>query len=174
MEHLFNFTSVYALVSSSDNSLGADAGVFGTVPVDGSNSSTIHKALKQDRLTVHNIVLRNIADGSDAFTYVKPHLKKDNGRVDIKALRDQYENPAMQEQYINKAKQTLETLTYCNERALKFEKFVAKFVKAVDELGKRNRGMHNADIVDMIWQKMTNWAQTHSVVGKQGTAYCSN
>ena len=47
-------------------------------------------------------------------------------------------------------------MTYRNERALKFEKFVAKFVKAVDELDKRNRGMHNADVVDMIWNKVTN------------------
>jgi hypothetical protein len=113
-------------------------------------------AYSQDRLTVHNIILRNIADGSDAFTYVKPFLKKDDGRLDIKALRGRYENAAMQEQYINEAKRTLETLTYRNERALKFEKFVAKFVKAVDELDKRNRGMHNADVVDMIWQKVTN------------------
>ena len=62
----------------------------------------------------------------------------------------------MHEQYINKAKRTLDTLTYRNERALKLEKFVAKFVKAVDELDKRNRGLNNADVVDMIWEKVTN------------------
>ena len=33
---------------------------------------------------------------------------------------------------------------------------MAKFVKAVDELDKRNRGLHNADVVDMIWKKVTN------------------
>ena len=90
----------------------------------------------QDKLTVHNIILRNIADGLDAFTYVKPYLKKDDGRLDIQALRGKYENVVMHELYINEAKRTLETLTYRNERALKFEKFVAKFVKAVDELDK--------------------------------------
>ena len=47
-------------------------------------------------------------------------------------------------------------MKYSNERALKFEKFVAKFVKAVDELYKRNRGLHNADVVYMIWLKVTN------------------
>ena len=86
-------------------------------------------------------------------TYVKPYLKKDDGILDIQALRGRYENAAMHEQYINEAKRTLETLTYRNERALKFEKFVAKFVKAVDELDKRNRGLHNADVVDMIWKR---------------------
>ena len=39
---------------------------------------------------------------------------------------------------------------------MKFEKFVAKFVKAVDDLEKYERGMHNADVVDIIWKKMTN------------------
>jgi hypothetical protein len=43
-------------------------------------------AYAQDRLTVHNIILRNIADGSDAFTYVKPHLKKEKPS-DARAIR---------------------------------------------------------------------------------------
>ena len=42
-------------------------------------------------------MIRNIADASDAFTYVKPYIKKDDGRTDIKALRSRYENIAMQE-----------------------------------------------------------------------------
>ena len=29
----------------------------------------------QDKLTVHNLILLNIADGSDAYTYVKPHIR---------------------------------------------------------------------------------------------------
>ena len=103
-------------------------------------------AYLQEKLTVHNIILRNIADGSDAFTYVKLYFKKDDGRFDIQAVRGRYENAAMHEQYINRAKRTLEKLTYRNERALKFKKFVAKFVKAVDELDKRNQGLHNADV----------------------------
>ena len=47
-------------------------------------------------------------------------------------------------------------MTYRNEQALKFEKFVAKFIKAVDELDKIIQGLHNADVVDMIWKKVTN------------------
>ena len=53
---------------------------------------------KQDKLTVHNIILQNISDTSDAFTYVKPCIKKDNGRTEIKELRSKYKNIAMQEQ----------------------------------------------------------------------------
>ena len=39
---------------------------------------------------------------------------------------------------------------------MKFEKFVAKFIQELDELEKRNRGLHNADVVDIIWKKMMN------------------
>ena len=37
-----------------------------------------------------------------------------------------------------------------------FEKFVSKLVKAVDELEKRGRVMHNADIVEIIWKRVSN------------------
>ena len=47
-------------------------------------------------------------------------------------------------------------MAYRNEPALKSEKFVAKFVKTVDEINKSNRGLHNTDVVDMIWKKVTN------------------
>ena len=40
----------------------------------------------QYKITVHNIIIRNIADGYNAYTYVKPHIKRDNRRRDIKAL----------------------------------------------------------------------------------------
>ena len=67
---------------------------------------------KQYKLTVHIIIFRYIADASYAFTYVKPYIKKDNGRDNIKELRSRYENVAMQEQYISEAKRTIETLQY--------------------------------------------------------------
>ena len=36
------------------------------------------------------------------------------------------------------------------------EKFVRNLVKAVDELEKLVRGMHNYNIVDIIWQRVSN------------------
>ena len=76
--------------------------------------------------------------------------------MDVKELCTRYDNVAMQEQNINEAKRTLESMTYRNERAMQFKKFVAKFVKAVDALYKHDRSMHNADVVDLIWNNMTN------------------
>ena len=69
---------------------------------------------KQDNLTVHNIILHNIDDTSDAFTYVKPYINKDYGRTDIKAFRSRYENVAMQEQYVSESKRIIETIQYKN------------------------------------------------------------
>ena len=68
----------------------------------------------QSNLTVHSIVLRNIDDSSDEFTYMKPYIKKDDGRTGIKALRSRYENVATQEQYVSEAKRTTETIQYRN------------------------------------------------------------
>ena len=65
---------------------------------------------------------------------MKPYIKKDKGRTDIEALRIRYENVAMQEHYISEAKRTIDTIQYRNKRAMTFETFVNKLVKAVHEL----------------------------------------
>ena len=58
----------------------------------------------QEKLKVNIIIPRNILDSSDAFTYVKTYLKRDDGRLDIQDLRGRYENAAMHEHYIKEAK----------------------------------------------------------------------
>ena len=54
------------------------------------------------------------------FTYVKPYIKKNDGRTDINALRSGYENVSTQDQYVSEAKHKIETIQYINERAMKF------------------------------------------------------
>ena len=76
-------------------------------------------------------------------------------------MRSRYENVSMQEQYVSEAKHTIETLQYRNKRAMKFEKFVRKLVQPVNELGKLGRGMHNADVVVIIWQRFSNSELSH-------------
>ena len=115
------------------------------------------KLYKQYSLTVHNIILCNIADTLYTFTYVKPYIKKEDGRTDIKLLRSRYENVDMQEKYVSEAKCTIETIQYINEISMTFENFVSNLVKDVDELEKQDRGMHNADIVEIIWQRVSNY-----------------
>ena len=60
----------------------------------------------------------------------------------------------MQDMYINEAKQTLENISYESERAMKFEIFGGKFQNEVNALETYGRGIHNEDIVDMMWLKL--------------------
>ena len=90
------------------------------------------------------------------YTYVKTNIRRDDGRVDITALRSRYENAAMQDLHINEVKKTLANISYHNKQAMKFETFVATFQKAIDDLDMYGCGMHNGDIVDLLWIKMGN------------------
>ena len=102
------------------------------------------------------MILRNISESSDAYTYLKTNIRLDYGRFDIKALRARYENPAMQDMHINEAKKNLSNIAYRNERAMTFEKFVNTFQKSINDLEMYGRGMHNGDIVDLLWTKIGN------------------
>ena len=64
-----------------------------------------------------------------AFTYVKPYIKKEDGRTDIKALLSRYGNVAMQEQYVSETNRTIDTIQYRNERAMTFKKSSARLSK---------------------------------------------
>ena len=57
-----------------------------------------------DKLVVHNIITRNISEISHAYTYIKPKIRKNYGRVYMEDLKARYQNPDMQDMYINEAK----------------------------------------------------------------------
>ena len=109
-----------------------------------------------DRQTVHAIILRNVAEDSDAYTYIKQNIRRENGRIDMVSLRKRYENQATEQERINEANRILETLVYKNERVLTFELFSGKIQEAVDALTQCHREPHNGDIVDKIWKKIQN------------------
>ena len=85
---------------------------------------------------------------------MKPSIKKENGRVDIKALRKRYENQATVQERINEANQTLETLVCKNERALSFEIFSGKLQDTASTLEECHRAPHNGDIVEKLRNKI--------------------
>ena len=62
----------------------------------------------------------------------------------------------MQDMYINEAKKTLETLSYRNERAMKFDVYNRKFQNSVNILDSYGHTMHNKDVVDLLWKKLNN------------------
>ena len=104
---------------------------------------------------VHTIILRNIADASDAFTYVKPYIKKDDGRYYIQALRSRYENVAIQEQYVSKAKRTIETIQY-GKNGNDVQMFCQQARQSCQRTRKLGRDMHRYEIVEIIWQRVRN------------------
>ena len=109
-----------------------------------------------DRQIVHAIILRNVAEDSDAYTYIKPNIRRENGRLDMISLKGRYENQATNQERINEANRILDTLVYKNERALTFELFSSKIQGAVDALVDCNREPHDGDIVDKLWKKIQN------------------
>lgn len=117
------------------------------VPLDG--PEFVH-----DARIVHQIILHNVPENSDAYTYIKPVLRQQNGREDIVRLRERFETAATSQAVINQAKQTLSTLRYKSERSFPFEKFMAHLQHAYDELEDNGRPVNNGDIVDAMWLKI--------------------
>ena len=109
---------------------------------------------QQDARTVHKIIMKNVHEDSDAYTYIKTLIRHRNGRKDIKALRERYSSDATKQAIINKAKNDLQNLTYKNERSFSFEKFSSKLQKAYDELEDNGRAVNNMDIVDGLWKRI--------------------
>ena len=109
---------------------------------------------KVDARTVHQIILKNVHEDSDAYTYIKPLLRHQDGRRDHLALKDRYASEATKQALINAAKATLANLRYKSERSFSFEKFSSKLQKAYDDLELNGRPVHNSDIVDELWPRI--------------------
>ena len=81
---------------------------------------------------VHQIILKNIAEDSDTYTYIKPHIKEKDGQKVIIALRESFKNYGMLQEWFLKANPTLKNLVYRDERWIFFERFSTKFQAAID------------------------------------------
>ena len=72
---------------------------------------------KIDAQIVHQLILNNVLEDSDAYTYIKTLMRKRDGRRDIIALRERYSSDATKQAIINTAKAALENLRYKTERS---------------------------------------------------------
>ncbi len=109
-----------------------------------------------DRMTVHLFILNNIGQDSDAYTYIQPLLRRNDGRRDIIALRERYDNDATVQTRVNEANKTWELLVYKNERAMSFEEFCKKFQNALQHFERAGRAKHAGDVIDWIWGHIQN------------------
>ena len=134
-------------VSQFDHDLPYDESVIQAASLEGDE-------FRIDTRTVHQLILSNVVEDSDAYTYIKRLLRYRNGRRDMIALRNRYNNDATRQAIINSAKATLENLRYKNERSFTFEKFSSKLQKAYDELADNGREVNNGDIVDSLWARI--------------------
>jgi hypothetical protein len=104
-----------------------------------------------DCMTVHLFILNNIGEDSDAYTYIQPILGRNDGRKDIIALRERYDNDATVQTRVNEANKTWDMLVYKNERAMSFEEFFCKkFQKALQHFERAGGAKHNGDVIDWI------------------------
>jgi len=96
-----------------------------------------------------------VNEDSDAYTYIKPLLRHQNGRRDYLALQDRYASEATRQAIINAVKATLSNLPYKSEtRNFSFEKLSSKLQKAYDDLDQNGHPVHNNDIVDELWPRI--------------------
>ena len=117
-------------------------------------SPIVGRDFKQDAKTVHNLIMKNLSENSEAYTYIENSIDEQDGRVDIIALRTRYSNKSADDVLGNEAKESFRNLVYKNERAMSFEKFQERSLKSINDLSKANRPMNSADIIDEIWQKI--------------------
>jgi hypothetical protein len=116
-----------------------------------------------DKMTVHLFILNNVSEESDAYTYIQPLLRHNDGRRDVLALRARYENEATVQTRVNLANQTWDLLVYKNERAMTFEAFCKKFQRALQHFERAGRPKHPGDVIDWIWGHIQNSELTQTV-----------
>jgi hypothetical protein len=104
-----------------------------------------------DRKTVHLLITNNVSKDSDAHAHIKPLMTRNNSRLDMKALEERHENKATMQARVNAGNKTWELLVRKNERAMTFEDFSKKLIKALLNFEKAGRAKHDGDVIDWIW-----------------------
>jgi hypothetical protein len=78
---------------------------------------------KTDARKVHQLI-HGFAQGETAKTWIKPKEKRQNGRLNFKALQAHYGGEGNKSVRIKEAEVLRNSLHYKNERAMSFEKFL--------------------------------------------------
>lgn len=78
-----------------------------------------------DARKVHQIIV-SYTTGENAEQWVKPHMKKENGRTDMEALRAYYRGEGNQTRRVSNADKLRDTLHYKSEGAMPFATFLDK------------------------------------------------
>jgi hypothetical protein len=77
---------------------------------------------KTDARKVHQLI-HGFVQGETAETWIKPREKKQDGRIDFRALTAHYGGEGNESVWIKEAEVLRNTLHYKNERAMSYERF---------------------------------------------------
>ena len=106
-----------------------------------------------DAKQVHQLIYAQV-QGETAEQWIKPLSKKQNGRLDMKALRDHYSGEGNTSRRIAEAERLRDTLHYKNERYLSFTVFLSRMQRMFNIFKDEGEEYTEEQKVRFIFQKI--------------------
>ncbi|KAI2496708.1 hypothetical protein MHU86_17804 [Fragilaria crotonensis] len=110
-------------------------------------------SFQADARKVHQLI-KGFLQTETAEQWVKPHARKQNGRIDFKALRAHYSGEGNTSRRIADAERIRDTLHYKNERAMQFSAFLDKIQKMFNIYEEEGEPMTEQAKVRMLLSKV--------------------
>jgi hypothetical protein len=108
---------------------------------------------KTDARKVHQLI-HGFVQGEIAETWIKPKEKKQNGRLDFKALQAHYGGEGNKSVRIKEAEVLRKTLHYKNERAMSFEKFLTNMQAMFTGFADNEEILTDAQKIRLLFEKV--------------------
>ena len=108
---------------------------------------------KSDARKVHQLI-HGFVQGETSETWIKPKEKRQNGRLDYKALQAHYGGEGNKSVRIKEAEVLRNTLSYKNERTMSFEKFLTNMQAMFTGFEDNNEVLTNSQKVRLLFQKV--------------------
>jgi hypothetical protein len=108
---------------------------------------------KTDARKVHQLI-HGFVQGETSETWIKPREKRQNGRLDFQALQAHYGGEGNKSVRIKEAEVLRTTLTYKNERAMSFEKFLTNMQAMFTGFEDNDEVLTNAQKIRLLFQKV--------------------
>jgi hypothetical protein len=110
---------------------------------------------KTDARKVHQLI-HGFVQGETAEVWIKPKEKKKNGRIDLLALQAHYGGEGNKKVRIKEAEVLRTSLTYKNERAMSFEKFLTSMQAMFTGFADNEEVLTNAQKIRLLFDKVQN------------------
>ena len=106
-----------------------------------------------DAKHVHQIIM-TLTIGENAEQWLKEHMKKANGRLDMESLRNHFRGAGNKSRRIAEATRLMETLHYRNEKALAFNVFISKAKKMFNIFDECGEGLQETRKLRFLWENI--------------------